>query len=84
MITCNPIGSGKITTRQGLINNLTSGKIRFVSMASRGRSGRLLGDSAIVPGSEEDEFEQDGQRFCVRYIYMDVVVKRNGRWQIVG
>jgi hypothetical protein len=39
---------------------------------------------AIVHGSEEDDVEQGGQRFPVRYIYMDVVVKRNGKWQIVG
>ena len=39
---------------------------------------------AIVHGSEEDDVEQGGQRFPVSYVYMDVVVKREGRWQIVG
>ena len=39
---------------------------------------------AIVHGSEEDDVEQGGRRFPVRYIYMDVVVKRDGGWQIVG
>jgi hypothetical protein len=39
---------------------------------------------AIVHGSEEDEVERTGQRFAVRYIYMDVVVKRQGKWKIVG
>jgi hypothetical protein len=28
--------------------------------------------------------EQDGKRFQVRYLYMDVVMKRGGSWQIVG
>ena len=54
-------------------------------MVSTGRRIRLLReDVAIVHGSEEDDVEQGGQRFPVRYVYMDVVVKRNGRWQIVG
>jgi hypothetical protein len=54
-------------------------------MISTGRRIRLLSDElAIVHGSEEDDVEQGGRRFPVRYIYMDVVVKREGRWQIVG
>jgi hypothetical protein len=39
---------------------------------------------AIVHGSEEDEVKTGGKRFSVRYLYMDVVVKQNGKWQIVG
>jgi ketosteroid isomerase-like protein len=77
--------TGNISTRQYVIDKLTSGKIRFVSMKSTGRSIRLLRDDvAIVHGSEEDEIEQEGQRSTVRYIYMDVVMKREGRWQIVA
>ena len=39
---------------------------------------------AIVHGSERDEVEANGRRFNVQYLYMDVVCKRDGRWQIVG
>jgi ketosteroid isomerase-like protein len=76
--------SGALSTRADLIRNLTSAAIRFFSMKSTGREVRILGDFAIVHGSEEDELEQDGQRSSLRYVYMDVVVKRSGRWQIVG
>ena len=77
--------SGKTLTKQDVINNLKSGAIRYVSMISTGRRVRLLKeDVAIVHGSEEDEVEQGGQRFAVRYVYMDVVVKRNAEWQIVA
>ena len=76
---------GERSTRQGVIDNLTSGRIRYLSMTSTGRRIRLLRDDvAIVHGSEEDEVERGGSRFSVRYIYMDVVMKREGRWQIVG
>ncbi|MGB9360981.1 MAG: nuclear transport factor 2 family protein, partial [Candidatus Sulfotelmatobacter sp.] len=62
-----------------------SGVIRYLSMVSTGRRIRLLcADVAIVHGSEEDDVEQGGQRFPVSYVYMDVVMKRDGRWQIVG
>jgi uncharacterized protein (TIGR02246 family) len=77
--------SGKPFTKQDVLASLRTGAIRYVSMISTGRRIRLLKeDLAIVHGSEDDEVEQDGRRFAVSYIYMDVVVKRDGRWQIVG
>ncbi len=77
--------SGRAFTKTDVIENLTSGAIRYLSMTSTGRTIRLLNkDFAIVHGSEEDEVEQNGRRSTVRYIYMDVVVKRDGRWQIVA
>jgi uncharacterized protein (TIGR02246 family) len=75
--------TGKAFTKREMIDDLTSGGVRYLSMTSTGRRVRVLNeDVAIVHGSEEDEVEQDGQRFRARYIYMDVVVKREGRWQI--
>jgi len=77
--------SGEAHTKQEVLNNLKTGAIRYLSMTSTGRRIRLLRpDMAIVHGSEEDDVEQGGRRFPVRYVFMDVVVKRNGRWQIVG
>ena len=76
---------GKTFTKENVLNNLKSGAIRYISMVSTGRHIRLLTDDvAIVHGSEDDEVEQGGRRFQVRYVYTDVVMKRNGRWQIVG
>jgi len=77
--------SGKSFNKQDVINNLKSGVIRYISMVSTGRQIRLLSEEVgIVHGSEEDLVEQSGRRFPVRYVYMDVVVKRNGEWKIVG
>lgn len=77
--------SGRISTKQNVIDNLTSGKIRYVAMTSRGRQFRLLTENiAIVHGSEDDVVEQAGKRFPVSYVYMDVVMKRDERWQIVA
>ena len=77
--------SGLPSTKHDVIDKLTSGTIRYVSMVSTSRRIRLLRDDvAVVHGSEDDLVEQGGQRFPVRYVYMDVVVKRDGRWQIVA
>jgi uncharacterized protein (TIGR02246 family) len=77
--------SGKPSTKDDVLNNLKSGAIRYISMVSTGRHIRLLtNDVALVHGSEDDEVEQAGRRFQVRYIYTDIVMKRNGNWQIIA
>lgn len=76
--------SGALSTRADLIRNLTSGKVRFLAMKSTRRRVRVLENLAIVNGAEEDEIEREGQRCSVQYVYMDVVIRRGGRWQIVA
>jgi uncharacterized protein (TIGR02246 family) len=77
--------TGKSATRQDLLRNLSTGMIRFVSMRSTSRKVRLLKERvAIVHGSEEDEVVQEGRRSNVRYVYTDVVMKRNDGWQIIA
>jgi ketosteroid isomerase-like protein len=76
--------SGKASSRQAVIDALRSGTVQYPAIISTGRRIRLFGDMAIVHGSESDEVETAGARFAVRYLYMDVVLKRGGRWQIVG
>jgi uncharacterized protein (TIGR02246 family) len=77
--------SGDSITKQDVIDKLKMGTIRYLAMTSTGRRIRVLSEElAIVHGSEEDDVQEGGRRFPVSYVYMDVVVKRNGRWQIVG
>jgi uncharacterized protein (TIGR02246 family) len=77
--------SGHSFTKEDVLNNLKSGAIRYLSMISTARQIRVLTDNvALVHGSEQDEVEQAGRRFHVRYIYTDIVMKRNNRWQIVA
>lgn len=77
--------TGRPQAKQDVLDNLKSGVVRYVSMTSTGRRIRFLSnDVAIVHGSEEDEVEKSGKRFPIRYLYMDVVARRNGKWQIVA
>ena len=76
--------SGNASSKPDVITNLASRKIRFITMVStRRRICMLRDDVAVVHGSEDDIVEQAGKRFPVRYVYMDVVMKRKGNWQIV-
>jgi len=76
--------SGRAFTKQDVIDNLKTGSIRYPSIVSTGRQVRLWGEFAIVHGSEQDQVEQGARRSPVRYVYTDVVAKRDGRWQIVA
>ena len=76
--------SGKAFTKQNVLNNLRTGAIRYPSIVSTGRTIRLFGDMAVVNGSESDEVEVAGQRRAVRYVYLDVLLKRNGEWKLVA
>jgi len=76
--------AGSAFTRQQVLDSLRTSVIRYPLIVSTGRRIRLFGDMAIVHGAEDDEVETDGKRFPVRYLYMDVVLKRGGRWQIVA
>ena len=35
-------------------------------------------------GWEEDEIEQGGRRSLIRYVYTDIVMRRDGKWQSVA
>ena len=76
--------SGRAFTKQDILDSLKTGSIRYPSIVSTGRHVRLLGEFAIVHGSEQDEVERAASRSPVRYVYTDVVAKRNGHWQIVA
>ena len=76
--------SGKAFTKQNVLNNFRTGAIRYPSIVSTGRTIRVFGDMAVVNGSESDEVEVAGRRTAVRYVYLDVLLKRNGEWKLVA
>jgi len=74
---------GSLSNRDDLIRNRDPAQFDVLSMTSTRRRIRLVHDDvALVQGAEEDEIERHGRRSFVRYIYVDVVVKRHGTWKI--
>ena len=76
--------SGKAFTKEDVLNNFRTGKIRYPSIVSTARKIRIFGDTAVVHGAESDEVESDGKRSSVRYVYLDVLRKLDGEWKIVA
>ena len=75
---------GKAFTKQDVLNNFRTGAIRYPSIISTGRRIRVFGDTAVVHGSESDEVEACGKKFSTRYVYLDVLRKRDGEWKLVA
>src|SRR3977135_256906 len=69
--------SGKAFTKQDVLESFRSGAIRYPSIVSTGRTISVFGDMAVVNGSESDEVEVGSKRSHVRYVYLDVLLKRN-------
>jgi len=76
--------AGKAFTKQDVLNNFRTGAIRYPSIVSTTRKIRVFGDTAVVHGSESDEVEAGGKRFAVRYVYLDVLRKRDGEGKLVA
>ena len=76
--------AGQAFTKRDVLENFRTGAIRYPSIVSTGRKIRLFGDMAVVHGSELDEVESGGRRFAVRYVYLDVLQKRDGKWRLVA
>jgi len=75
---------GKAFTKQDVLDNFRTGAIRYPSIVSTGREIRVFGHTAVVHGSESDEVEIDGTRSAVRYVYLDMLLKRDGEWKLVA
>ena len=76
--------SGTPHSKQAILDNFRTGAIRYPSIVSTGRKIRVFGGTAVVHGAESDEVEVAGKRSHVRYLYLDVLLRRSGEWKIVA
>jgi uncharacterized protein (TIGR02246 family) len=76
--------AGRAFTKREVLDNFRAGAIRYPSIVSTSRKIRVFGDTAVVHGSESDEVEIAGKRSAVRYVYLDVLRKRDGEWKLVA
>ena len=75
--------SGKRITKADLSADLKSGAVPLASnhLNEDDLTIRFYGETAVVNGSESWK-QKDGK--SGRYIWTDIFVKRNGKWQIVA
>jgi ketosteroid isomerase-like protein len=73
----------KAVTKAGFLDSMRSGKHKLESCEFGARDVQVLGsNAAVLQGSVTETRIVDGQRSTFRVSYMDVWVKREGRWMV--
>jgi ketosteroid isomerase-like protein len=75
--------SGKIFTKEGLLNDFKSGKHKLLSFELGPMDVQVFGDVAIVQASVIEKRTHDGKDISGQFVFMDLLKKRDGKWVIV-
>src|SRR6185312_2579330 len=75
---------GRTVTKAQTIANLKAGAPATQAAGIGEMKVRVFGDSAVVAGSDTEKSTLKGKPVIDKYLWTDVFVKRDGRWQAVA
>ena len=75
--------SGKIFTKESLLDDFKSAKHNLVSFENGPMNVQALGDVAVVEASVTEKRIQDGKDISGQFVFLDLLKKRAGKWVIV-
>jgi ketosteroid isomerase-like protein len=75
---------GQVTTKTQILAAMKANPAAQESIALGEMKVRVYGTAAIVTGTDVERGSYKGQESGGKYAWMDVFVKRNGRWQAVA
>jgi ketosteroid isomerase-like protein len=76
--------SGNIVDKAQAIEDLKSGTSTLTSEELGPMTVRVFGNTAVVTGSDTEKSADRGKDSSGKYVWTDVFVSRNGRWQAVA
>jgi ketosteroid isomerase-like protein len=76
--------SGKIVTKEGLLQYIESGKFKLVSYELGPIDVQVLGNVAVGHGAVTEKRIADGKEVSVDGVWMDLFEKRAGKWVLVS
>ena len=74
---------GSKATKQNYVDDVKSGKFKIESFEIGPMDVKVLGNVAVVQGSDTDKSSYGGKDTSGKYVWTDVYVKRGGKWQAV-
>ena len=75
---------GTVLNKAQALRGIGSGSTSLESTVLRNMKVRIYGNTAVVTGSDTERGEYHGKDSSGRYLWTDVFVRRNGRWQAVS
>ena len=75
--------SGKISTKEGLLSDLKSGKHKLEWFENGPVDVQVFGDVAVAQGSVKEKRTDRGQDTSGQFLWMDLLKKRAGKWAVV-
>jgi ketosteroid isomerase-like protein len=75
--------SGKILTKESILQQIESGKYKLVSYELGPIDVQVLGNVAVGHGAVTEKRIADGKDLSVELVYMDLFEKRAGKWVLV-
>ena len=73
-----------LDTKESFIGSLSSGALKYESMTPSNMQVRDYGGTAVVTGNADVRVVTGGQQIGFSLRFTDVVVRRDGRWQVVA
>ena len=77
-------GAGNVETKKSFVDDLTSPQLTIDPYTVEEFDVRIYGDTALLSGRTRMTGKYDGKPFASHYRYIDIYVKRGGRWQLVS
>src|SRR5579871_1749326 len=75
---------GTVLTKPQALKGISSDAASLESTVLRDMKVRVYGNTAIVTGTDTEKGEYHGKDSSGKYLWTDVFVKRNGKWQAVS
>jgi ketosteroid isomerase-like protein len=75
--------SGKLITKDILLSDFRSGKHNLVAFELGPMNVQVLGNVAVVQASVAEKRFEDGKDISGKFVFMDLLEKRAGKWAIV-
>ena len=76
--------TGNVASKATFLEQFASGKVKIKTYERYGVTVHAYGDTATVMGSTRLDIELEGQPRKIDLAYLNVWVKRDGRWQLVA
>lgn len=76
--------SAALDTKESFIRRLASGTLKYESVVPGNMQVRSYGDTAVVTGNAEVQVSNSSNRTSFSIRFTDVLVQRDGRWQVVA